>query len=165
MANPILIKRSAVASKVPTTSDIALGELAINTFDGKLFLKKNNGTDAVVEVGGNANNPSFTGNLKRSVATISAVGTTQATAGTIPADINVINISVLNAGVILPANITGANIILVNITTNAIMVYPPSGGAVDTLGANVGFSLPGGAKIMFIATSTNQYYTLNATYA
>ena len=52
MTNPILIKRSAVAAKVPATTDLALGELAINTVDGKLYLKKNvSGTDTVVEVG------------------------------------------------------------------------------------------------------------------
>lgn len=52
MANTIQVKRSAVAGKVPTTSDLALGELAINTYDGKLYLKKDDGTQTVVEVGG-----------------------------------------------------------------------------------------------------------------
>jgi len=52
MANTIKIKRSAVPSKVPTTGDLDLGELALNTFDGKLFTKKNNGTVSVVEIGG-----------------------------------------------------------------------------------------------------------------
>lgn len=36
----IKIRRSATAGKTPTTTDLALGELAINTYDGKLFLKK-----------------------------------------------------------------------------------------------------------------------------
>lgn len=51
MANTVRLKRSAVASKVPTTADLQLGELAINTFDGKLFLKKDNGTASIVEIG------------------------------------------------------------------------------------------------------------------
>ncbi|CAB4220463.1 hypothetical protein UFOVP1625_33 [uncultured Caudovirales phage] len=51
MANTIQIKRSSVSAKVPTTGDLALGELAINTYDGKLYLKKDNGTASVVEVG------------------------------------------------------------------------------------------------------------------
>jgi len=52
MTNPILIKRSAVALKAPIPSDLALGELAINTVDGKLYLKKNvTGTETIVEVG------------------------------------------------------------------------------------------------------------------
>lgn len=45
-------KRSSIADKVPRTSDLALGELAINTHDGKLFLKKDDGAESVVEVGG-----------------------------------------------------------------------------------------------------------------
>lgn len=44
-------KRSAVPAKVPSIADLALGELAINTYDGKLFLKKNDGTESIVEIG------------------------------------------------------------------------------------------------------------------
>jgi len=40
MANKFTVKRSAVVGKIPTTNDLALGELALNTSDGKLFLKK-----------------------------------------------------------------------------------------------------------------------------
>lgn len=47
----IKLKRSSVASKAPAVADLELGELAVNTFDGKLYLKKNDGTDAIVEVG------------------------------------------------------------------------------------------------------------------
>jgi hypothetical protein len=50
MANSIKIKRSAVAAKVPLTTDLALGELAINTYDGKLYLKKDNGTESIITV-------------------------------------------------------------------------------------------------------------------
>jgi hypothetical protein len=51
MANTVKLKRSSVASKVPTTGDLQLGELAVNTFDGKLYTLKNNGTASVVEIG------------------------------------------------------------------------------------------------------------------
>jgi hypothetical protein len=68
MANTIRIRRSSVASAVPTTAQLALGELAVNTRDGKLFLKKDNGTQSIVEVGAGgsgdvvaANNNVFTG--------------------------------------------------------------------------------------------------------
>jgi hypothetical protein len=41
MANPIIkIKRSAVAGKIPTTTSLELGELAINTYDGKIFIQQ-----------------------------------------------------------------------------------------------------------------------------
>ncbi|PUE21860.1 hypothetical protein B9Z43_01375 [Limnohabitans sp. MMS-10A-192] len=55
MANTVKMKQSAVAGKVPTTAQLALGELAINTVDGKLFLKKNvSGTESIVDVTGAA---------------------------------------------------------------------------------------------------------------
>ena len=43
MATPIRIKRSAVAGKKPTDGQLQLGELAVNTFDGKIFLKQDQG--------------------------------------------------------------------------------------------------------------------------
>jgi hypothetical protein len=48
MTNLIKLKRSAVANAVPTTAQLDLGELAINTNDGKLYLKKNDGTESIV---------------------------------------------------------------------------------------------------------------------
>ena len=47
----IRLKRSATAGKTPVSADLDLGELAVNTYDGKLYLRKNDGTDAIVEVG------------------------------------------------------------------------------------------------------------------
>lgn len=46
------LKRSATPTKVPTTSDLDLGEIGINTYDGKLYIKKDDGTAAIKEVGG-----------------------------------------------------------------------------------------------------------------
>ena len=50
MANTILHKRSSTSSATPSAGSLTVGELAINTADGKLFTKKSNGT--VVEIGG-----------------------------------------------------------------------------------------------------------------
>ena len=51
MANKVLIKRSAVQNKNPITSDLSLGELALNTYDGNLFFKKSpGGVDSIVTV-------------------------------------------------------------------------------------------------------------------
>ena len=55
MATPIRIKRSAVAGKTPTEGQLQLGELAVNFYDGKIFLKQDTGGVGVgtriVEVG------------------------------------------------------------------------------------------------------------------
>ena len=41
MANPkIIIRRSATPNKVPVENQLSLGELAINTYDGKLYLEQ-----------------------------------------------------------------------------------------------------------------------------
>jgi hypothetical protein len=51
MANTVVLKRSAVPNKTPTTSDLALGELALNTNDGNLFFKKDaSGTQSILSV-------------------------------------------------------------------------------------------------------------------
>ena len=52
MAQTIKLKRSATAGAIPSTSNLALGEVAINTYDGKMYIKKDvSGTETVVEVG------------------------------------------------------------------------------------------------------------------
>lgn len=52
MADKILHKRSGTPSAVPPASSLELGELALNTADGRAFMKKNDG--AVVEIGSKA---------------------------------------------------------------------------------------------------------------
>jgi hypothetical protein len=47
MAQNIILKRSAVPGRVPDTGSINLGEVAINTFDGKLYFKKSGSIESV----------------------------------------------------------------------------------------------------------------------
>ena len=48
--NRIKLKRTGTAAKVPNISYLRLGELAINTFDGKLFFLKNDGSDSLESI-------------------------------------------------------------------------------------------------------------------
>jgi hypothetical protein len=50
MAQIIKLKRSLVQGSKPTTSDLSAGELAINVYDGKVFLRKSGSADTVQEV-------------------------------------------------------------------------------------------------------------------
>jgi hypothetical protein len=51
MANTLLVKRTTVAGRVPTTAQLAAGELAVNVTDGKLYLKKSaSGVESIVDV-------------------------------------------------------------------------------------------------------------------
>ena len=58
MATPIRIKRSSVPTKKPTNNDLLFGELGLNTFDGRVFLKQDQGKlgvgPRVIEVGAGA---------------------------------------------------------------------------------------------------------------
>lgn len=48
MANQIILKNSNVANSVPTTGQLAFGELALNTHDGLAYMKVNNGSGDVI---------------------------------------------------------------------------------------------------------------------
>jgi hypothetical protein len=50
MAQSIILKRSALQGKVPTTSSLSLGEIAINTYDGKLYLNRSGSIQSIQEV-------------------------------------------------------------------------------------------------------------------
>ena len=50
MAQIVQLKRSALSGKVPGTGSLNLGELAINTYDGKIYLRRSGSTDTVQEV-------------------------------------------------------------------------------------------------------------------
>lgn len=52
MTQTIKLKRTGTRGKLPTTANIALGEVAINTYDGRVFIKKDDGSDEIVEIGG-----------------------------------------------------------------------------------------------------------------
>ena len=53
MATVIQFKRSSTQNDVPATSDLALGEVAINTYHGRMYTEKNDGSAAIVEIGSN----------------------------------------------------------------------------------------------------------------
>ena len=50
MAQLIKLKRTSVEGRKPTTSNLELGELAINTYDGKIYFEKDNGTPSIREI-------------------------------------------------------------------------------------------------------------------
>lgn len=68
MANTIKLKRSAVAGKIPTTSDLALGELGMNTFDGAIFMRRDAGTPEIIRIAyGNQDYGLITGSVSGSL--------------------------------------------------------------------------------------------------
>jgi len=90
MAQKILLKRSGVSGSIPTTASIDLGELALNTYDGKAFMHKSGSTDEVVEfvVAGSTTSGSIrvTGNVTAANFVGSGQGLTGVTASMRPDD-------------------------------------------------------------------------------
>ena len=86
----ILLKRSSTAGKVPDTSSLRVGEIALNTYDGKAFLHKQGATDEVVEfvvAGANVTGSiNLTGAVTASAFVGSGAGLTGVTASMRPDD-------------------------------------------------------------------------------
>jgi hypothetical protein len=49
-ANIVKFKRSAVAGKAPATTDLQLGELALNTYDGKIYFLNSQDSGATLNL-------------------------------------------------------------------------------------------------------------------
>lgn len=72
----IKFKRSAVAGKVPAVADLELGEIAINTTDGRLFTKKSvSGTESIVPVGDVRTVAGRTGDVNLAIADVANLQT------------------------------------------------------------------------------------------
>lgn len=69
----IQLKRSAVVGKVPTTADLEDGELALNTADGILYYKNNQGNISSLSSGGGGGSTALTEQIATEKAIIMAI--------------------------------------------------------------------------------------------
>tara|TARA_B100000131_G_scaffold42247_2_gene37985 strand:+ start:5351 stop:10453 length:5103 start_codon:yes stop_codon:yes gene_type:complete len=78
MAQVIKLKRSSVAGKAPSTSDLQLGEIAVNTADGKIYFEKNDGSPSVQTIlttnSQTTGSIEITGNISGSAASTGSFG-------------------------------------------------------------------------------------------
>jgi hypothetical protein len=102
MANTVKMKRSATPGKIPTTAALALGELAVNTNDGKLFLKKSaSGVDSIVDVtasGAVASVNGYTGVVSLSKSDIGLGSVENAALSTWTGSANIATLGTIGAG-------------------------------------------------------------------
>ena len=83
MTQTIILRRSAVSGNIPTTIQLSLGEVAINTADGKLFIKRDNGvTETIVEILTNLTGLRLTGGTMTGALTLSGAPTNNLHAAT-----------------------------------------------------------------------------------
>lgn len=84
---------------------------------------------------------------------ITAAGTTQGTATACTADHEIVTTATEGQGVILLPGIPGAERSVANQTSVGIVVYPPSGAALNGKSANAGVTLPPNKAALFIFLS------------
>jgi len=117
--------------------------------------------------------PSFTGSVSGafficSVSnSVTATGLTQGTAAVLSSQLNVVTTSVAGngLGVQLPVGVPGMQVIIINESGNTINIYPSVGAQIEFYGTNIPQQLSVSAKLMLVAVSATQWYTMTATYA
>jgi hypothetical protein len=161
---------------VPVISD----SIASNSFEtivvsGQTSVIADSGTDTLTYVAGTgisittnaiSDTITFTSTGQVTVsAAVSAAGTNQSSATALTSTINNITTAAASTGVKLPTAVAGTRILVFNNGVNIVSVYPDVGAAINSLASNAAFSLDIGARLEFVAISTTQWYTLNATFA
>lgn len=81
--------------------------------------------------------------------TLTATGSTQGTALVLSAVINIVTTAAASTGVLLPPSEVGAEMAVYNLGANALLVYPGTGGIINALSANAGFSVGAGKAATF----------------
>ena len=89
MSNKIVLKKSSVGAKVPLTTDLAYGELALNYADGKLYFKDSSntiqflGSSSATDTLSNKTltSPSLTGTVSLTSTTLLSIGGSTGTSG------------------------------------------------------------------------------------
>lgn len=109
MSQSIILKRSALPGKVPDTGSLNLGEIAINTYDGKLFLKRSGSIESIQSI------------LTTDSITTGSITLTQSGSfgellvnqdANISRDLYVSRDIITNGDIDLIGNITGSNVLL-----------------------------------------------------
>jgi len=122
MATQILPKRSEVALSIPTTSDLAVGEIAMNVTDGKFYTKTSG--NIIKEMGG------------AGAVTLQAVTTSGATTNN---DITLDGADIIFEGAL--ANAYETTLTVAEPTADRIVTLPDQSGTLATEGDNLAFSI------------------------
>lgn len=95
--------------------------------------------------------------------TVGTGNNSQALAVALTGEVNLISTSSATAstGVRLPAGTKAGDMVLVhNGGANTTLVYPASGGKIDALSTNAGFSMTTGKKALFMAVSATDWIAI-----
>jgi hypothetical protein len=131
MAQSIILKRSALPGKVPDTGSLNSGELAINTYDGKIFIKRAGNVDSIQSV--LVTNSTTTGSITLTqTGSFAELVTTQD--GNIGRDLYVIRDIITNNDIDAGGDISGSGL-QVNDTLNITHEYLTFTGSANLTGS------------------------------
>ena len=149
MAQVIKLKRSSTEGAEPTTSDLALGEVGINTYDGKMFIKKDDGTASIVELG--------TGGSSVFTTTTTTATANQTTVTGLTYTVGLINVYLNGVKLVVGTDVTA---------TSGTSIVLAAGAAADDIIQTVAFT-PGAAFTPASPTFTGTLTapTINASVA
>ncbi len=170
MAQVVKLKRTAVEGKVPSTSNLELGELAINTYDGRIFFEKDNGASSIeqivttnsqttgsINIIGNVTASIFFGNIQSTNGVVS--GSSQLTASF---DTRYLNTSgdgvVSGSSQITYSGISSIPVGIISGSSQLTASYDTR--YLNTLGDGV---VSGSSQVVGILTSLNSYTASNNT--
>jgi len=120
MSQTIVLKRSALPGKVPDTGSLNLGEIAINTYDGKVYLKRSGSIESIQTLV--ATNSTTTGSI--TLTQTGSFGELVVTQDVnITRDLYVTRDIIGNGGIDVLGNITGSNLLITgNITAKQLII-------------------------------------------
>lgn len=90
---------------------------------------------------------------------ITAAGTGQGDATPVWLSHVIVTTAAAGTGVRLPAPEAGAQITVKNLGANAVLVYPATGGAINALAANAGFSVAAAGQARFVGRNGINWVT------
>lgn len=90
--------------------------------------------------------------------TLTAAGTTQATALALTTQENIVTTVAVGSGVILPSLAVGTETVVRNRGANALLIYPPTGAAIEAAAANASVSLAVGSTARFTRDALAHWY-------
>jgi hypothetical protein len=111
MAQSIILKRSATPGKVPNTSTLNVGEIAINTYDGKVFLNRSGSSNSIEEIV--TTNATNTGSI--TLTQTGSFGELVVTQDTnLRRDLYVVRDIITNGNIDVSGSITGSSLLIEN---------------------------------------------------
>lgn len=93
--------------------------------------------------------------------TLTATGTVQGNAFALPADVNRFTTVAAGTGAILPAMNPGDEIVVFNGGANALLLYPPVGGAINAVAVNGSYSIATATPTAYVTCVTPLQYLVS----